>query len=79
MATSENKTNAIFIEWKDPKKVLPDANSYVLAAFSWSGSKEDYDILFFDGKDWRDNFGCTFKVLGWMPIPKLPENWPIKE
>lgn len=40
MTTSENNTNAIRVEWKDPKKELPEANSYVLAAFSWSGSKE---------------------------------------
>ena len=75
MTTSENNTNALCVEWKDPKKELPDANSYVLAAFSWSGCVEDYDILYFDGKDWCDNYGCRLNVLGWMPIPRLPEDW----
>ena len=75
MTTSENNTNALYVEWKDPKKELPDANSHVLAAFSWSGCAEDYGILYFDGKDWRDDYGCSLNVLGWMPIPRLPEDW----
>lgn len=74
MTTSENNTNAIRVEWKDPQKELPEANSYVLAAFSWSGSKEDYEVLFFDGKDWHEQYGITFTVLGWMYLPELPQS-----
>lgn len=64
MSTSKNNINAIFVEWKDPKKELPKAKSYVLAAFSWSGCEEDYEILYFDGKDWHDDYGCSLNILG---------------
>lgn len=59
MTTTKDKANAVYVEWKDPQKELPEPNSYALAAFSWSGCKEDYEILFFDGKYWHDNYGRT--------------------
>lgn len=74
MATSENKTDSIYVEWKDPKRELPEANSYVLAAFSWNGCAEDYEVLYFDGKDWHNEYGVTITVLGWMYLPELPES-----
>lgn len=72
MATSEHN-NAIYVEWKDPKKELPEANSYVLTAFSWSGCNEDYEVLFFDGENWHEQYGATITVLGWMYLPQLPD------
>ncbi len=73
MTKSENNHNSNQVEWKDPKKELPEADTRVLVAFRWSGCEEDYDIFFFDGKDWHDNYGCSFEVLGWMYIPQLPK------
>lgn len=75
MTASENKANVVSIEWKDPKKELPKAGTYALVAFSWGCCSEDYDIFYFDGKDWHDNYGCAFNVLGWAYIPTIPENW----
>lgn len=45
MTTSESKANAVSVEWKDPKKELPEAGIRVLVAFSWGCCSEDYGIL----------------------------------
>lgn len=79
MTTPKGNDTAIYVEWRDPQKELPDANSYVLAAFSWSGCEEDYEILYFDGEGWHDDYECTFTVLAWMPIPKLPKGWTTNQ
>lgn len=58
------------IQWKDPKKELPEKDIEVLAIILYGGGMiKEPDLMRYDGEWWIDKTGQGWTVIGWLPIP----------
>ena len=60
----------LFPQWIPVNKELPKKDGEYLVTVGGEATFPDVDtVWFYDGR-WIHQFGCTVKVIAWMPLPE---------
>lgn len=60
----------LFLQWIPVNKELPKKDGEYLVTVGGEATFPDVDTAWFYYGHWIHQFGCTVKVIAWMPLPK---------